>query len=68
VALAMLIGRPPEVLLLDEPTNHLSLSLVEELEDALRQAPGAVVIASHDRWLRRTWSGDEMVLRAGRVA
>jgi macrolide transport system ATP-binding/permease protein len=68
VALAMLIGRPPEVLLLDEPTNHLSLSLVEELEEALRQAPGAVVIASHDRWLRRTWSGDEMVLRAGRVA
>ncbi|WP_132114292.1 ABC-F family ATP-binding cassette domain-containing protein [Actinocrispum wychmicini] len=68
LALAMLVGRPPEVLLLDEPTNHLSLSLVEELEDALRQAPGAVVIASHDRWLRRTWSGAEVVLHAGRVA
>jgi macrolide transport system ATP-binding/permease protein len=63
LALAMLIGRPPEVLLLDEPTNHLSLSLVEELEEALRSAPGAVVIASHDRWLRRSWDGAELVLQ-----
>jgi macrolide transport system ATP-binding/permease protein len=68
LALALLIGRPPEVLLLDEPTNHLSLSLVEELEDALQEAPGAVVIASHDRWLRRSWAGAEVVLRAGHVA
>ncbi|CAM3321586.1 ABC-F family ATP-binding cassette domain-containing protein [Kibdelosporangium persicum] len=68
VALAVLIGRPPDVLLLDEPTNHLSLSLVEELEDALKSAPGSVVIASHDRWLRRTWDGAELVLRDGQVA
>ncbi|ALG07206.1 ABC-F family ATP-binding cassette domain-containing protein [Kibdelosporangium phytohabitans] len=68
LALAVLIGQPPDVLLLDEPTNHLSLSLVEELEDALRSAPGAVVIASHDRWLRRTWEGAELVLRGGHVA
>jgi macrolide transport system ATP-binding/permease protein len=67
LALAMLIGRPPEVLLLDEPTNHLSLSLVEELEEALRSAPGTVVIASHDRWLRRSWDGAELVLREGRA-
>lgn len=68
LALAILIGQPPDVLLLDEPTNHLSLSLVEELEDALRSAPGAVVIASHDRWLRRTWHGTELVLKGGQVA
>nr|CTQ95763.1 COG0488: ATPase components of ABC transporters with duplicated ATPase domains [Kibdelosporangium sp. MJ126-NF4] len=68
LALAVLIGRPPDVLLLDEPTNHLSLSLVEELEDALRSAPGAVVIASHDRWLRRSWDGAELVLKSGHVA
>jgi macrolide transport system ATP-binding/permease protein len=68
LALAMLIGKPPDVLLLDEPTNHLSLSLVEELEDALRSAPGAVVIASHDRWLRRSWQGAELVLCEGQVA
>ncbi len=68
VALALLIARPPEVLLLDEPTNHLSLSLAEELEDAVKAAPGAVVIASHDRWLRRHWEGPELALDAGRVA
>jgi macrolide transport system ATP-binding/permease protein len=68
VALAMLIAQPPEVLLLDEPTNHLSLSLVEELEEALRSAPGAVVIASHDRWLRRNWDGAFLVLDSGRSA
>jgi macrolide transport system ATP-binding/permease protein len=68
LALAVLIARPPEVLLLDEPTNHLSLGLTEELEQALRSAPGAVVIASHDRWLRRTWEGAELVLADGKVA
>jgi macrolide transport system ATP-binding/permease protein len=68
LALAMLIGKPPDVLLLDEPTNHLSLGLVEELEDALQSAPGAVVIASHDRWLRRNWQGAELALQEGHVA
>ncbi|MBC6447330.1 ABC-F family ATP-binding cassette domain-containing protein [Actinokineospora xionganensis] len=68
VALALLIARPPQVLLLDEPTNHLSLSLAEELEDALGAAPGAVVVASHDRWLRRAWDGPELALADGRIA
>ncbi|WP_051114744.1 ABC-F family ATP-binding cassette domain-containing protein [Actinokineospora enzanensis] len=68
LALAMLIGRPPEVLLLDEPTNHLSLALAEELEQALQSAPGAVVVATHDRWLRRTWDGAELVLADGKAA
>ncbi len=57
LALATLIADPPPLLLLDEPSNHLSLTLVEELDIALRNYPGAVVIASHDRWLRSRWSG-----------
>jgi len=68
LALALLIADPPEVLLLDEPTNHISLTLAEELFTALDSAPGAVVIASHDRWLRRDWAGDHLRLEAGRVA
>lgn len=67
VALAMLVARPPDVLLLDEPTNHLSLRLVEELEEALHSAPGGVVVASHDRWLRRGWQGPELTLLDGRI-
>ena len=67
LALALLVATPPDVLLLDEPTNHLSLSLVEELEDALRTAAGAVVVASHDRWLRRGWEGSELSLVSGKI-
>ena len=62
VALAALVADPPPVLLLDEPTNHLSLTLVEELEEALREFAGALVIATHDRWLRSRWEGEVLSL------
>jgi macrolide transport system ATP-binding/permease protein len=62
LALALLVSETPHVLLLDEPTNHLSLTLVEDLEQALHAAPSAIVAASHDRWLRRNWPGDELRL------
>ncbi|MBL3686013.1 ABC transporter ATP-binding protein [Leucobacter zeae] len=58
LALAALVADPPPILLLDEPTNHLSLTLVEELEEALRAYAGALVIATHDRWLRSLWNGE----------
>ncbi|HWR86431.1 MAG TPA: ABC-F family ATP-binding cassette domain-containing protein [Rhodoglobus sp.] len=67
VALALIIARPPHLFLLDEPTNHLSLTLATELEDALGTYPGAVLIASHDRWLRRRWTGAQLRLSDGRV-
>ncbi|MEU7476624.1 ABC-F family ATP-binding cassette domain-containing protein [Lentzea sp. NPDC042327] len=64
LALALLVADPPQLLLLDEPTNHLSPTLCDELEDALGPGPGAVVVASHDRWLRRRWEGEELVVAA----
>lgn len=66
LALALLVARPPELLLLDEPTNHLSPRLCDELEAALGTGPGAIVLASHDRWLRGRWQGREIRLRSGR--
>ncbi|MBD8078526.1 ABC-F family ATP-binding cassette domain-containing protein [Cellulosimicrobium arenosum] len=57
VVVAMLVVQAPDVLLLDEPTNHVSLTLADELMDAVADWPGAVVVASHDRWLRRRWKG-----------
>lgn len=67
VALAALLADPPPILLLDEPTNHLSLTLVEELEEAFHTYPGALVIATHDRWLRSRWPGRTLLLdRAAR--
>ncbi|MEL5957186.1 ABC-F family ATP-binding cassette domain-containing protein [Streptomyces sp. CLV115] len=67
LALALLVARPPELLLLDEPTNHLSPRLCDELEAALGTGPGAIVLASHDRWLRRRWQGHEIRLSPGRA-
>lgn len=66
LALALLVANPPELLLLDEPTNHLSPQLCDELEQALASSPGAVVVATHDRWLRSRWPAREVQLTAGR--
>lgn len=68
LALAVLLADPPEILLLDEPTNHFSLSLVTALEGALADYPGTVVVASHDRWLRRRWAGRRLELPAAEAA
>ncbi|GAA2245791.1 ABC-F family ATP-binding cassette domain-containing protein [Rarobacter faecitabidus] len=57
VLLAMLLAQRLDALLLDEPTNHLSIPLVADLLAAFEDWPGSLVIASHDRWLRRTWTG-----------
>ncbi|MEU9605388.1 ABC-F family ATP-binding cassette domain-containing protein [Streptomyces sp. NPDC048057] len=67
LALALLVARPPALLLLDEPTNHLSPRLCDELEAALGSGPGAIVVASHDRWLRRRWQGRELRMTAAPV-
>jgi macrolide transport system ATP-binding/permease protein len=64
LGLAVAIASEPDLLLLDEPTNHLSLALAGEIEEALGSTPGTVVVASHDRWLRRRWQGAEMRLDA----
>jgi macrolide transport system ATP-binding/permease protein len=51
LALATLMTRRPDCLLLDEPTNHLDDGAIEVLTAFLRDLPGVVVLASHDRLL-----------------
>ncbi len=65
LALAVAVATAPDLLLLDEPTNHVSLALAAELEEALGTAPGAVVVTSHDRWLRRRWADRQVALVSG---
>ncbi|WP_308222491.1 ABC-F family ATP-binding cassette domain-containing protein [Frankia sp. AgB32] len=62
LALARVLRDPVDVLLLDEPTNHLSLALVEELQAALDAYPGAIVLVSHDRAIRRRWHDERLTL------
>ena len=47
--LAELQARGVNVLILDEPTNHLDLEAVEQLERALVDFDGTLVVVSHDR-------------------
>ncbi|WP_282696036.1 ABC-F family ATP-binding cassette domain-containing protein [Streptomyces sp. CC208A] len=67
LALARLLARPADLLLLDEPANHLALGLVEELEQALEEWPGALVVVSHDRALRHRFTGRIRRMDSGRL-
>ena len=51
LALARLLLGHKDIMLLDEPSNHLAPALVEELESALAEFDGTVVMVSHDRAL-----------------
>jgi ATPase subunit of ABC transporter with duplicated ATPase domains len=61
--LAELQARGVNVLVLDEPTNHLDLEAVEQLELALTDYDGTLVVVSHDRrFLERVAPTREIVL------
>ncbi|MFF5082590.1 ATP-binding cassette domain-containing protein [Actinoplanes sp. NPDC000266] len=49
--LAAHLATRPDLLIFDEPTNHLSAALVDELTQAIRTTPAAVIVATHDRRL-----------------
>ena len=49
VILAKLCLMNYDILILDEPTNHLDLMTKSELEDALSNYKGTLIVISHDR-------------------
>ncbi|GAA3849856.1 TlrC/CarA/OleB/SrmB family ABC-F type ribosomal protection protein [Streptomyces sedi] len=67
IELARLVTEPVDVLLLDEPTNHLSPALVEDLETALDDYHGTLVVVTHDRRMRARFTGRQLSVREGRI-
>jgi len=57
LALARLLLGGYGTLIVDEPTNHLAPVLVEQLEAALADFAGTLVMVSHDRALREWFAG-----------
>ena len=51
-AVALLAVRGVNFLVLDEPTNHLDLPAIEELEEAVAEYEGTVLLVTHDRRFR----------------
>jgi ATPase subunit of ABC transporter with duplicated ATPase domains len=67
-ALALLQARGVNVLVLDEPTNHLDLAAIEQLEGALADYPGTLLLVTHDRrMLEAVHTDRRFAVDAGRV-
>ncbi|HLY21050.1 MAG TPA: ATP-binding cassette domain-containing protein, partial [bacterium] len=67
VALARLVLDRPDLLLLDEPTTHFDLASLEALEQALGAFEGAILLASHDRYLLDHVARRLLIVDAGGV-
>jgi ATPase subunit of ABC transporter with duplicated ATPase domains len=67
-ALALLQARGVNVLVLDEPTNHLDLPAIEQLEQALADYAGTLLLVTHDRrMLEAVHTTRRLVVEGGRV-
>jgi macrolide transport system ATP-binding/permease protein len=65
--IARLIAGKANLLVLDEPTNYVSFDVLEGLEEALRDFPGPVIAASHDRRFIEQFQGEVWEMRDGEV-
>ena len=48
LACVLFSENPPELLILDEPTNSLDVDSIEQIESALSNFKGAMIVISHD--------------------
>ena len=67
-SLALLQARGVNLLVLDEPTNHLDLPAIEQLESALAEYQGTLLLVTHDRrMLDAVHTTRRLRVEAGRV-
>jgi len=67
-SLALLGARGVNCLVLDEPTNHLDLPAIEQLESALDNYVGTLLLVTHDRALLDALSMTRRIeVEAGRI-
>ena len=60
-SLALFQARGVNCLVLDEPTNHLDLPAIEQLESALENFAGTVLLVTHDRVLLEGFGADRVL-------
>ena len=49
MACLLAVSNEPDLIILDEPTNNLDLDSIEQMQRALRQYSGALLVISHDQ-------------------
>ncbi len=67
VQMARLMLQGANFLLLDEPTNHLDIASAEQLEEALEDFDGTLLVVSHDRYFLDNVAGKILELEDGLV-
>lgn len=55
------------MLILDEPTNHLDLPSREQLEIALAQYHGTLIVVSHDTYFLEKITNNQLLFENGRI-
>jgi ATPase subunit of ABC transporter with duplicated ATPase domains len=68
LTLAIIMAKKANCLILDEPSNHLDLEVLNELEKALKEYKGTLIVVSHDRYFVKRVGFDIMLeLRNGEL-
>ncbi len=65
--IARLMAGSANLLMLDEPTNDVSFDVLEGLESALKDFPGPVIAASHDRRFMEHFGGEIWAVENGHI-
>lgn len=61
LACVLMTKQPPQLLILDEPTNHLDLPSILQIESALKNYQGAMIVISHDQEFLKNIGTEEVV-------